>query len=94
MMKLKEDLILRRVGGDYVIVDPGQDMVDMSKVFTLNETAAWLWDELKGREFTKDTVVELLCSQYEVTAEQAQEDVKTLLDTFAMNGMLDESGND
>ena len=93
-MKLKEDLILRRVGVDYVIVDPGQDMVDMSKVFTLNETAAWLWGELKGKEFTKDTVVELLCSQYEVTIEQAQVDVKTLLDTFARNGMLDESAND
>jgi hypothetical protein len=47
-MKLRTDLILRHLGNEYIVVDPGQDMVDMSKVFTLNEVAAFLWRELQG----------------------------------------------
>lgn len=40
-MKLREDLMLRHLGDEYVIIDPERDMVDMSKVYTLNETAAF-----------------------------------------------------
>lgn len=87
-MKLREDLVLRHVGEDHVIVDPGQDMVDMSKVFTLNDSAAWLWEELVGQEFTGETMVGLLKEQYDVTDEQAQEDVQKLLDIFETNGLL------
>ena len=65
-MRLREDLVLRRVGQDHVIVDPGQDMVDMSKVFTLNDSAAWLWNQLIGKEFTSEEMVRLLTDQYEV----------------------------
>ncbi|MCL8000542.1 hypothetical protein M8994_20335, partial [Brucella sp. 21LCYQ03] len=60
-MKLRNELTLRQIGKDYIIVEPGQDKVDLSIVYTLNETAAWLWKELYGHEFSKeDMVVKLL----------------------------------
>ena len=34
--------MLRHLGDEYVIIDPEQDMIDMSKVYTLNETAAFM----------------------------------------------------
>lgn len=87
-MELRNDLVLRHVGEDHVIVDPSQDMVDMSTVFSLNDSAAWLWKELEGRKFTSETMVDLLKQQYDVTDEQAEMDVVKLIDIFEKHDLL------
>lgn len=87
-MRLREDLTLRSLGGEYIIVDPGQDVVDMSKVFTLNETAAFLWKELQGIDFTVDTVVDLLVENFEVDEAIARQDASLLLSRFAEQKLL------
>jgi len=89
-MKLRSDLILRTIGSDHLIVDPSQDMVDLSTVYTLNSSAAWLLEELKGKEFNPDTIVELLCENYDVSKEQAQSDAAILLQDFQKQGLLEE----
>lgn len=88
-MKLRSDLVLRTIGSDHLIVDPSQDRIDLSTVYTLNSTAAWLWEELKGREFDHTTIVELLCDNYEVDQEQAQSDAEVLLADFERQGLLE-----
>jgi len=88
-MKLRSDLVLRTIGSDHLIVDPSQDMVDLSTVYTLNSTAAWLWEQLKGKEFDTTAIVELLCDNYEVDEEQAQSDAKVLLADFEKQGLLE-----
>ncbi|MNJ97039.1 hypothetical protein D3C87_147770 [compost metagenome] len=81
---------MRTIGSDHLIVDPSQDMVDLSTVYTLNSSAAWLWEELKGKEFNTDTIVELLVENYEVSKEQAQADAAILLEDFQKQGLLEE----
>ncbi|ULT28293.1 PqqD family protein [Sphingobacterium sp. E70] len=88
-MKLRSDLVLRTIGSDHLIVDPSQDMVDLSTVYTLNSTAAWLWEQLKEKEFDTATIVKLLCENYEVEEEQAQSDAKVLLGDFEKQGLLE-----
>lgn len=87
-MKLRSDISLRKVGNEYIIVEPSQGMVDLSKVFTLNETAAFLWEELKGKEFTDSDLVQLLLNNYEVEEGQAKTDASILLHTFREQGLL------
>jgi hypothetical protein len=65
-------------------------MVDLSTVYTLNSSAAWLWEELKGKEFTMDTIVELLCENYDVSKEQAQSDAEILLQDFQKQGLVEQ----
>ncbi len=87
-MKLRTDLQLRKLGNDYIIIDPGQEMIDMSKVFTLNETAAFLWEELQGEEFTEETVSDILLENYEVNEDVAVKDAKKLIQTFIKGGLI------
>ncbi|MBD1432243.1 PqqD family protein [Sphingobacterium sp. DN00404] len=89
-MKLRTDLILRRLGREYIIVEPGQDMVDMSKVFTFNDTAVLIWERLQGREFTLETVVGVLLENYDVKEDIARRDAFALLQTFKEHGLLTE----
>lgn len=88
-MKLRSDLVLRTIGSDHLIVDPSQDMVDLSTVYTLNSSAAWLWEQLKGKEFNIDSIVELLCENYDVDVDQAKSDAEILLQDFQKQGLLE-----
>lgn len=88
-MKLRADLVLRTIGSDHMIVDPGQEMVDLSTVYTLNDSAAWLWEQLKGIDFTKTSIVTLLCQQYDVTEQQALADAEVLIKDFEKQGLLE-----
>ncbi|AQX08226.1 PqqD family protein [Elizabethkingia ursingii] len=87
-MKLREDLMLRHLGDEYVIIDPEQDMIDMSKVYTLNETAAFLWKELQGKEFNVETVTEVLLAYYNVDHSIAEKDAQRLVQDFEKQGLL------
>ena len=60
-MRLNSNLILRQVGGEYMIVNPFSETMDMAQVYSLNETAAWLWKQLENKEFTVDEAGALLC---------------------------------
>ena len=68
-MRLNSNLILRQVGGEYMIVNPFSETMDMAQVYSLNETAAWLWKQLENNEYevNKDTArndANELCRQW------------------------------
>ena len=80
--------MLRHVGDDYIIVEPGQDQIDMSRVYTLNETAAWLWEQLQGKDFTLADVTALLLDRYEVDEQTATQDAAKLIELFQIQGLV------
>lgn len=90
-MQLKKNLRLRKVGSKYMIVDTATEQVDMVDVYTMNETAAWLWQTFAERDFTTDEMVETLCQEYDVTPEQAAADVEALLREWTEFGLLTKS---
>lgn len=87
-MKLKSNLKLRRIGNKYMIVDASATNVNMVDVYTMNETAALLWKEFQTKEFTTDDIVNFLQQEYEVTQEQAQKDIETLLNEWYGLGLM------
>lgn len=89
-MKLNENLVLRQVGGEYMIVNPFSDTVDMTQVYSLNETAAWLWQQLDGKEFTVADMVETLRKEYEVDEETATADLSELARQWLQAGLARE----
>lgn len=88
-MKIKEGFILRQICGEYVVVGEGLAQVNFNKMLSLNETAAYLWDAVKGKEFTKDDLVKLLQDRYEVETERAAEDVDKLLAVWVEEGVAE-----
>jgi len=83
-MKIKKGFVVRAVGGENVVVPVGE----MSKVFhgmiNLNETGKFLWDFFT-QEHTLQEAVEALCSEYDVSAEIAEEDAKRFMETLLQN---------
>jgi len=87
-MKIKENLVLRRIGNEHVIIVPGKDSVDMTEVYTLNETSVWLWEQLKNEDFTIDQIVGLVMQRYEVDQEKATSDVQEFVEVLSKGGLI------
>ncbi len=87
-MRIKKDLVLRRIGAGFIIIDPDKGVIDMAKVYILNETTTWLWKEIVDKDFTSDELIHLLLSRYAVTEEQARKDVNELIDSFKKQNLL------
>lgn len=87
-MKLRGDLQLRKLGDAHILVDPGHDRLDVSKVFTFNETAVQIWLELQGKEFNVESVTAVLLDNYEVGEAEAERDAAVLVKQFEKQGFL------
>jgi hypothetical protein len=56
----------------------------------LNDTAAWLWEKASEMgEFSVDGLVEALFEEFEVTKEQALQDVKDIVAKWEETGILE-----
>ena len=89
-MKIKDGFILRQICGEYVVVGEGLAQVNFNKMLSLNETAAFIWESIKGKEFTKEDLVKLLLDRYEVSEERAAEDIDKLLAVWVQEGVAEE----
>ncbi|MCQ2064943.1 MAG: PqqD family protein [Bacteroidaceae bacterium] len=78
-MKIKEGFRMRKLGRENIVVPEGLQQVNFNRMIVLNETAAFLWQEVQNREFDADTLRDLLLENYEVSPQQAQSDVEALV---------------
>lgn len=70
-----------------MIVDM-DDTVNLTNVFTLNSTAARLWELAEGRDFTAETLAAGLCGEYAVNGDTVLKDVRRQLDEWAAFGLI------
>ena len=89
-MKLKENLTVRKIGDEYMMVSDSGTGLDYTRVISLNESAAYLVQEVGQEEFTKEEWVSLLMDKYNVDKERAETDVQTLINKFFKEGLFDE----
>ncbi len=70
-----------------MIVD-ADSTVNLTNVFTLNGTAARLWQYSEGGERTAEELAVLLCEEYNVDWETALRDVRRQLAEWAEFGLI------
>ena len=88
-MKIKQGFILHRIGDDYIIMQDGSSNVDFSKVISLNQTSAMLWQEIENKEFDTDSVTEALTSRSDVDHESARRDAQKFIDSLDREGIIE-----
>lgn len=89
-MKINQGFELREMCGERIIIATGKENIDFSKVISLNESAAWLWNEVEGKEFTPETLAALLREQYEVDEATALADATALAAQWVSIGLVSE----
>ncbi|MBQ9476095.1 MAG: PqqD family protein [Bacteroidales bacterium] len=89
-MRIKEGFRMRSLGREHIIVGEGLAQVNFNKMVSLNATAAYLWENVVGKEFTSADLVQLLLDKYEVTEEVASADVDNLVKKWIEAELVEE----
>ena len=87
-MKRKLDVMMQNVAGENLLVPLGAQVMDLNGLFTLNDTAACVW-ELLAQERTLDELAAAVAKRFDVAAEIARADVQTFVDEIARMGLLE-----
>ena len=87
-MKLNHAFHLNEVAGEFMVVYTGARTASLSKVYSLNRSAAWLWKRIGEEEFTEEMLVDWLCAEYVLDRDIARKDVHNLLMLWIKSGMV------
>ena len=92
-MKTKKGFNLRQVCGENIIVADGEENIDFSNIISMNETSAYLWKNIQGKDnFTAEDLVALLQQEYDVDPSVALEDTKALINQWIDAGIVEGEG--
>ena len=80
-MKINERMKIRQVVGENVVIMPGVESTDMTRVVALNESAMLLYNALAGREFEVADV-------YEVDEDAARKDAEAWVADMKKNHLI------
>lgn len=78
-MKLKYEFSIQEVADKFVAVAKNRETETVEQVFNLNETGALILQALQDGSDAPD-IVSLLLSKYDVTPEEAQNEVSAFID--------------
>lgn len=82
-----DNLMARNIAGETLIVPIRNSIGDLNSIYTLNEVGALIWQMIDERTRVNQ-IVEAVSSEYEVTKDEAAQDVIELLDSMAAEGLI------
>ena len=93
-MKTINGFRLRKLGNEYILVGESMELINFNKMITLNETAAFLWEQAENSSanlggFTAADLCKALCREYDVTPEQAMTDVDVTIHSWRDAGVIE-----
>ena len=81
------DIIFRKIADEFILVPVRQKAVDLKSVYTLNDSAACIWELIDGKKSAL-LIKERLSEEFEVEASQAQSDVCYILSQLEALGLI------
>lgn len=88
-MKFKKGFELRDICGEKVVIATGIENIDFNQMIALNESAAYLWQQVAEKDFDATLLAQLLCQEYEVDVATAQTDAQTIVDEWTKQGLIE-----
>lgn len=89
-MRTRKGFTLRPLGNEYILVADGLETIDFSCIISMNESSAFLWEEVTDKEFDADTLVDLLVSDYDISRETAEHDVALMLQSWKKANIIED----
>ena len=80
---------MRSVMGQNIVLAEGNNSDNFGKIITLNESAATLWEALKGKSFEPKDAAEVLTATYDIDPATAAEDANYIIERMAEKGLIE-----
>ena len=89
-MKIKDGFELRSICDENIIIAHGKQNINFTKVISLNESAADVWNALVGKDFTIDDMAKVITDTYEIDETTAKADCEKLLADWKEVGFIED----
>lgn len=86
-MRAIEDLIIREIAGEYILVPTGNAALKIHGMINLSESGYLLWNKLQSG-CTEEELVDAILEEYEIDRETATEDMRIFLEKMNSIGIL------
>ena len=69
-----DSIVSRKIADEFILVPIRQNVGDLESIYTLNETAARIWELIDGK-LKVEEIKEKIVEEFEVTPEEAEKDI-------------------
>ncbi|MHB1150641.1 MAG: PqqD family protein [Thermoleophilia bacterium] len=73
-----ENMVWRKIADETILVPVHREMVDLESVYTLNETAAYIWSLIDGKR-TVEQILREMVAEFDVEPKQVEKDLSVCL---------------
>lgn len=88
-MRIKDQISLRKIADEYIMIVGSEDSLDYTQAVSLNDSAAYLIEQVRDEDFTQEDWVDLLTERYDVSREQASADTELLVQMLKEANVID-----
>lgn len=88
-MKAKTGFKLRQICGENIIVAEGRENIDFTYIISMNDTSAYLWNAIEGKDFNNKDLAQLLTDEYDVDYDTALTDADALMQQWEKAGIVE-----
>ena len=75
-------IVTRKTGDEYVLVPITNNIADMNSVYTLNETGAFIWEQINGIRNVEE-IIDSITMHYNIDKATATEDVYSFINNMS-----------
>jgi hypothetical protein len=75
-------VVTKKTGNEYVLVPITNNIADMNSVYTLNETGAFIWENIDGEKSVEE-IINFLTTEYDIDNETARKDVFSFIENMS-----------
>ena len=86
-MKIKNGFLLKKVGGQNVVVALGEASRSFNGIIRLNDTGVFLWQQLQ-QDISEEQLVAALTAEYDIDEAQARADAAEFLGSLRKAALL------
>ena len=67
-------IVSRKTGNEFILVPVANNIADMNSVYTLNETGAFIWEQIDGIRTVEEIIIQFI-NEYDIEREFAEKDI-------------------
>ena len=87
-MKTVPGFTLRPLGKEFIITAESVKQINFNKMISLNESAAYLWKSVDGKDFGPEDLADLLVERYEIDRETALKESEAIAAKWLEAGIV------
>lgn len=88
-MKLNGSFLLREVAGEWLAIPVGESALCFGGMIVLNPTSRVIWEVLQ-QDVTEKDIVDAIMQRFDITAEEAETDVRAFLEQMKAESLIKE----